>query len=226
MTDADLRAELLLTLREAAARESPLYDRLDEPEAAAAGWTVKDHVAHLAAWRREAVELLGAVQKGEAGHGFSDLDGHNAELHERHHAWPAERVRAEADASYADFLLAVEGCPTDKLAGTRPGSEGRVWTWVLGNGHEHVAEHLTMLALESGDVPAADAVQAWAHAAGASVPGNAARADYNLGCYYARARRTEEALPPLRRALEADPSLREWARSDPDLEGVRDLVST
>lgn len=225
MTDADLRAELLLTLREAAAREEPLYHRLDEAVPAAAGWTVKDHVAHLAAWRREAIELLGAVRKGESGRDFSDLDAHNAELYERHRDWPADRVRAEAAASYADFLQTVEDCPAEMLAGARPGSEGRIWAWVLGNGHEHVAEHLTMLALESTDVAAADAVQAWAHAAGCAVPGNAARADYNLGCYYARALRTEEALPPLRRALEADPSLREWARSDPDLESVRELVT-
>jgi len=226
VSEADLQGQLLETLREAAVREQPLYDRIDEQGPVAAGWTMKDHVAHLAAWRREACELLEAVQRGESGRDFSDVDGYNSELHERHRDWDADRVRAEAGESYTAFLAAVESCPAGILAGQRPGSEGPVVAWVLGNGHEHVAEHLTMLALEAGDAATADEVQKWAHAASAAIPGNRARADYNFGCYYARNGRADEALPLLRRAIDADGSLREWAKSDPDLESVRDLVAT
>jgi len=226
VSGGDIRADLLLTLREAAVREAPLYDQLNDPSPAAAGWTVRDHVAHLAAWRREAIELLAAVRTGDPGRGFPDIDSHNAELFERHREWPADRVRAEAEASYAAFLQAVVECPDETLAGPRPGSDGRVWWWVLGNGHEHVAEHLTMLALARGDREAADAVQLWAAAAGGGIPGNAPRAGYNLGCYYARTGRPDEAATHLRPALQADAALREWAQVDPDLEGLRELVSS
>jgi DinB family protein len=226
VSDGDLRAQLLLTLREAAERERPLYELVDSPAPEREAWTVKDHIAHLAAWRREACDLLAAVQRGEHGRKVPDLDADNAAKFGRHRDWAAQRVLAEAEASYAAFVEAVESCPAETLAGTRPGTDARVWAWVLGNGHEHVAEHLTMLALESGDTGGADAVQMWAHRVGAAVPGNSARSDYNLGCYFARGGRREEAVPYLRSALDSDAGLREWAKEDPDLASVRELVAT
>jgi tetratricopeptide (TPR) repeat protein len=224
---SELRARLQATVREAAERERPLYGRLQETTRDAMGWTVKDHVAHLAAWRRDACELLGSARAGQPGRPISDLDARNAEIYEQHREWPAERVLEAAQESATALLAALEDLPPAALLSNRSGSESPLWVWVLGDGHEHVADHLAMLAAQQGDDAAAEAAHLWAHEVGTRLlaePANVPRADYNLGCFYARTGRPDEAMPHLRRALAADPKLQAWAQQDPDLEGVRGLL--
>jgi len=52
-------------------------------------------------------------------------------------------------------------------------------------------------------------------------PKAVAATTYNLGCFYVRVGRDDEALFRLRHAFELDPSLKENARKDPDLDRIR-----
>jgi hypothetical protein len=95
-------------------------DRMDEPGVAGA-WTVKDIVAHLAAWRRRTVGRLEAVAHGqpEPAHEWpADLkedDEINAWFHERDRDKSVRQTLAESRAVFEQLVSAIEKMPEDAL---------------------------------------------------------------------------------------------------------------
>lgn len=229
MTDSTLRDRLLTTLEAARTREQALLDLCDDaPSPVPDRWTAKDNVAHLNTWREHAVRTLDAMRAGrplEPPLDDRDIDDTNAEIYASHRADSAAEVRAAHDATYSALIAAVSACTDEDLRRERPGSGGAVWRVVPGNGHAHVAQHLSYWYVDHGDRAAAEAAATWAHALETDLFPDAedrAVADYNLACFYARTRRVEEALPLIAGALRAQPDLRAWASADPDIEPIRD----
>lgn len=228
MTDSTLRDRLLTTLEAARLREQALLDRCDDIPAPDDRWTAKDNVAHLNHWREHAVRTLDAVHAGKPLEGPLDdrnIDDSNAEIYAAHRADSAASVRAAHDTTYAALIAAVAVCTDDELRRERPGNGGAVWRIVPGNGHAHVAQHLSYWYIDQGDVAAAEDAAVWAHTLEVDLFPDAEDrvvADYNLACFYARNRRVEEALPLISSALRAQPDLRAWASADPDIEPIRD----
>jgi len=95
-------------------------DRMDEPGVAGA-WTVKDIVAHLAAWRRRTVGRLEAVAHGqpEPPHEWpadlKDDDEINAWFHERDRDKSVRQTLAESRAVFEQLVSAIEKMPEDAL---------------------------------------------------------------------------------------------------------------
>jgi hypothetical protein len=229
VSESTLRDRLLTTLDAARMREQALLDLCDDaPSTIPDRWTAKDNVAHLNTWREHAVRTLDAVRSGkplEAPLDDRDIDDTNAEIYAAHRADPAAVVRSAHDSTYAALIAAVSACTDEELQRERPGNGGAVWRVVPGNGHAHVAQHLSYWYVEHDDPAAAEAAAIWAHALETGLFPEAedrAVADYNLACFYARNRRVEEALPLIGRALRAQPDLRAWAAADPDIEPIRD----
>ena len=136
---ADLEA-LLATLDEAA---------LTAPRAG--DWSIKDHLAHLSAWRRKVIGQL-AGGTAWAGLGLDEtayraadgFDALNDVLYHRDRDQSLGEVLAEFRRSHADLLAAVESAAEADLA--RPHNPanpdgGRVADNVIGNSYEHDAEH-------------------------------------------------------------------------------------
>jgi tetratricopeptide (TPR) repeat protein len=226
MGEKDLRKHLLQTLVASQDREGELeklcVDARPDPER----WTAKDHVAHLAHWRRYAARVLTAVHTGSPPPAADDVEGVNAKVLAANRERPAEEVKEDARVSYAELARAIEDCSDEELMRPRPGREqGAVWEVVPPNGHLHLGEHVGFWHEAHGDQPAADQAQVWmleVHEAAFSDPRSVASGAYNLGCYYARNGRAAEALPHFKRSFELHPDLKEWARTDKDLDRIRD----
>src|SRR6266702_1565526 len=95
-------------------------DRMDEPGVAGA-WSIKDIVAHLAAWRRRTVGRLEAAAHGnpEPAHEWpADLhedDEINAWFHERDRNKSVRETVAESRRVFEQLVSAIEQMPEDTL---------------------------------------------------------------------------------------------------------------
>ncbi len=108
-------------------------------------WTVKDAVAHLAAWKRNAARAA-ALQASRSRHvhafpgmvlGFRTAE-FNEQLLRDWRDRPVDAVLAEHRAAHAALLSAVEGVP-DRLLVRRKRSP--LWlTPALGHTHDHLAQ--------------------------------------------------------------------------------------
>jgi DinB family protein len=226
MTDS-LRERLVQSLQAAQVREEVLLALCDDSLPATEGvWTVKDNVAHLNVWRENATAILDAARTGTDYDGPAndgDVDAQNAEIYEAHRADSVASVRAAASASYAALIEAIRACSEDDLVRERPNDAGPVWRVVPGNGHAHVAQHLSYWAADRGDEAASEEAARWGYGLDIELfPDNQPVADYNLACFYARNGNADAALPLLQAALRARSDLRAFALEDSDFTPIRD----
>src|SRR5450759_4660391 len=226
VAEPDLKKRLLQTLAVSAEREAELHRLSAElPPANPDQWGAKDHVAHLAHWRRHAAEVLTAVRSGGAAPDAADIDTLNAAVHSANRERSADDIKEEALASYAELARAIDDCSDEDLLKARAGRETLAWEVVPPNGHLHVGEHLGFWHLAQGDEAAAEQAQKWmleVHEATFTDPRNRAFGEYYLACYYARQGRAADAMPHILRSLELNPGLKEWARKDTDLDRIRE----
>lgn len=225
----ELRDRLLVVLDECRLRERDELLPLLERGRPAQGWTYKDHLAHLAAWRDIAAEVLRAARGAgptPQAVGIDQLDATNARIHTANRDLPPEDVKQYAFESYVRLAAELEVCSDEVLLSPRPDRpEMETWRVLPGNLETHVAMHLSQLHLEEGDFDAAERTELWAfEVASRAAQDDASRAGtvYNLGCFYARAGRAEPAAQHFQEAFAVDPKLVEWARNDPDLDRIRD----
>jgi Protein of unknown function (DUF1706) len=227
MTTDSLGERLVQSLEAARIREAEMLALCDDSPAPEAGrWTVRDNIAHLNTWREHGTRTLDAARLGEPFDGpanDTDVDAQNAEIYERHRNDSAADVRAAVDETYAALIAAVRACSDDDLLRERPNDAGPVWRVVPGNGHGHVAQHLSYLAAERDDPAGAEDAAKWGYALDTELfPENQPVADYNFACFYARNGHADEALPLLQAALRVRPDLRAFAVEDADVAPIRD----
>jgi tetratricopeptide (TPR) repeat protein len=224
--EADLKQRLLQTLVASAKRETELHRLVEEaPPTDPTVWGAKDHVAHLAHWRRYAAQVLTAVRTGTPVPDAVDIDTVNAEVHSTNRGRSADDIKEEALATYAELARAIDDCSDDDLLKAREGRETLAWEVVPPNGHLHLGEHLGFWHQAHGDEAAAEQAQKWMleiHETAFTDPRSRAFGEYNLACYYARQGRAADCIPHLRRSLELHPALKEWAVKDADLDPIRD----
>jgi tetratricopeptide (TPR) repeat protein len=214
---------LIKTSREKEAKDLvPHVD--DSPPSSPARWTAKDNLAHLTAWRLVAAAELDAGRTGGPGPVVSeDDDVENAKIYARTHHELARSIVEAGTSSWDLLAAAVEAGSDEDLLKPRTRQPGQaLWQAVPNNTYFHLAEHLGDWHTDRGDEAAAEEAARWGHdLAVSSFPEDRVRADYNLGCFYAKRSRAQEAMPYLRSGLELDPDLREWARKDTDLDPIR-----
>jgi uncharacterized protein DUF1706 len=136
--------EALIEAEQAARdKEAELYALVtDEPPSADGAYRVKDHIAHLTAWRRRAVEVL-----RRTGGQRPSIDDWNAEIYAATKDSPAEQVVREAGESWAELLSTVEGMTEEQLHQPHPfNPDLEVWVVVHANGDRHFEEHAGYIA--------------------------------------------------------------------------------
>ncbi len=224
---SDLRDSLARSLHAAAELEAELVALCDDsPPRTPGSWTPKDHLAHLAAWREHAADVLDEMRAGRTPASGNGVGARNARIYAENRDVPAAEVRARAGASYGRLLAAIAACSDDVLLAPR-GSFGRVWELVPGNGIYHVGEHLLFWHMERGDPTAAEHAARRAYEIDVALfddPAHRGSTTYNLGCLYVRVGRTDEAVALLEQSFEYVPDLRRWAQEDADLESIRDRL--
>lgn len=146
------RKELALTIVE-----------LDEAELEAFnedGWTVKDQLAHLAAWERGIAFLL-QKRPRYAGMGLDKatwydltMDEINAIIHRHYQDADLEDVLAYYQEAHDELKAAIDALDEEELykpysyfQPDDPGqdSERPIIDWIIGNTYEHYEEHLEII---------------------------------------------------------------------------------
>ena len=221
------KPRLLATITASREREHELLAMCDDSPPSEPGlWTVKDHLAHLSWWRAYAAGVLDAVRSGsELPEVAGDEDEQNAQIYAANQDKGADQVKSDARASYDQLEAAIAASSEEDLLKPHPRYPGAsVWQVVPGNGHYHLGQHIMFWHLEQGDEEAAEVAQQWVYDLDRTEfpePKSVAAATYNLGCFYSRVGRDDEALHLLMHAFDLDPELKKTARTDPDLARVR-----
>jgi hypothetical protein len=196
----------------------------DEPARTDGAWTAKDQLAHLVYWRLRNARLLEAVRSGGDLPPSVDDDEQNAIVYTENRDRPAAHIKQDASASWAAMASFLESCEEGDLLEPHPyAPEYRLWETVTGD-IDHLAAHFASFYVERGDAGRAEAAQRWAYALARDVfsaPAMRADSAYNLGCFFARTGRGEEAVALFKESFDARPALVEHARQDPDLDPVR-----
>lgn len=123
------------------------------------GWSVKDHLAHLAIWHESLRALLAGRNRWVAmglpeNAGEMDIEVKNELLHERNRNRPLEEVLADFALSHAEVRAAIEQIPYEDLAKSYSHYQPEdanynprpVLFWVIDNTYEHYIEHDTTIA--------------------------------------------------------------------------------
>jgi hypothetical protein len=135
------------------------------------GWTVKDHLAHLAGWNLSLAALLESRHRqgalGLEGYSTTDWDGQNEVMQRRHRVLVADEVRALLLGSRLMVLRALDALsdaalvrpyreyqPQDERTGHPLTSDQPVVRWIIGSVVDHVQEHLGYIQPLIGEVGA------------------------------------------------------------------------
>lgn len=133
----------------------------------AAGWTVKDHIAHLAAWERSMVFLFDGRPRHE-GLGVSaalyhrdEIDAINAAIRDRNAGLSLDEARALLDSVHRELLARLDTRtyndllkPYSHYLPAEPGDDdgSPILDRVMGNTANHYAEHLPWMAAIVGEM--------------------------------------------------------------------------
>jgi hypothetical protein len=137
----DRRRELMVEEDAAWLELDAIVDRLrpdlmTQPDLTPEGWSVKDLLAHLAAWMAEAACQLERIRGGTYRDEALDVDAMNAEFFEANQDLPLGVVRAELHAARTRMLTELDAVP--EL--TTDAEE-----WFVESGVRHYGEHLPQL---------------------------------------------------------------------------------
>jgi hypothetical protein len=227
--DSSLRAGLVEALRETRAVEREVFAALGPAErdrpAADGGWSAKDILAHLSAWRQRQADSLAARREGrpDPNPPGIELDAINATIHAERAGWRWDQVVADAELTAEALIAEASAAGNDAL--TDPKTVGSIMV----DGPEHDLGHLAQVAagtgLESRVAELAETTRAIIDRGG--WPSRAAAiARYNLACFHALNGDLDVARSLLRQALPEEEELRTLAPRDADLTVLWDEIPT
>lgn len=222
-----LRASLIEALYDTRSVEREVFAALGaadrDARGADGGWSSKDVLAHLSAWRQRQADKLGARREGreDAPDSGSEIDEINAGIHAERTGWAWDRVVADAEST-ADALMAeVSKAAIETL------TDPKIVAAIMGDGPEHDLAHLSPIAagvgLGSRVLGLADSTLAILDRGGWP-PRPAAFARYNLACFYALGGHLDAARSLLRQVLPEQEELRTLAPGDDDLLALREEI--
>ena len=140
----------------------------------AAGWTAKDHLAHLAAWERSLIALLAGEDRAAALgvdpalYARGDIDVINAALRTQHAVRPLAEVLGDLRETHERTRATVAALSAGDLAlpyahyqpRERPDETAAVVHWVAGDTYEHYREHRGWIMAIVARQPTADGARA------------------------------------------------------------------
>ena len=224
---SDLRAGLIEALEETRSVEREVFAALGTADrvgpGADGGWSNKDILAHLSAWRQRQADKLGARREGRADAPDSGaaIDEINAGIHAERAGWPWDRIVADAESTAEALMSEVSNAAIDTLA------DPKILAAIMGDGPEHDLGHLSPIAarvgLESRVLGLAERTLSILERGGWPAR-PAAVARYNLACFYALRGDLDAARSLLRQVLPEQEELRTLAPNDDDLLALRDEI--
>jgi tetratricopeptide (TPR) repeat protein len=228
----DLKRRLLDLLERAYEEERMFVQGLSDGERSAVGtpeqWSAKDMIAHIAAWKGRAAQVLAALRSVEPGPGFDGLDQINARTFAEHQNLPWSDVLSRSAQRYGFLREQTDATPDDVLiAPEEPDRHDEpVWWFVVGAGYNHSLGHLAEYYIGRGDT--AYAIEMQEEAAEHLLPLDEGpewqgRVHYGLAICYAAVGQTDRAIDALRRAFRLHPALVERSKQDPRLASMVEI---
>ena len=225
----DLKRRLLDLLERAYDEERVFVRGLSDEERSAVGtpeqWSAKDVIAHIAAWKERAAQVLVALRSDQPGPGFDGLDRMNARIFEEYQNFPWSDVLRRSAQTYRFLREQTDATPGNVLiAPEEPDRHDEpVWWFVVGAGYNHSLGHLAEYYIGRGDTTYA--IQMQEEAAKHLLPLDEGsewrgRVHYGLAIYAAAVGQTDRAMDGLRRAFRLHPALVERAKQDPCLASI------
>jgi tetratricopeptide (TPR) repeat protein len=215
------------------ARERAFVEALPDSERSRIGtferWSAKDLMAHITAWKRQAVLRLTGDPSALPEQSNEDVESANTEFWRAFSERPWEPILADADATHAGLLAALQPLSDAELAAEDrfPWQSGTpLWRHLAGTLLMHPFMHLAEHAIEMGQSEAAVAeVEAMLESLEpvSDLPSWVGVLRYNSACIFARAGRTDDAFRLLEQALRDRPDLVDWSKQDSDLDSLRGL---
>jgi len=229
-----MKTIILDLLQQGHLTEAAFVQALDETERTAIGtpelWSAKDHLAHMTfCLHQNLIQKVTAIlQQQEVPPREASVDQMNARVFAEHQLRPWSEIHANFEQVYADLIQLAERLSeadvmdSNRFAAITGGHP--LYTAFLGNGYEHLQEHLIQYYLDRHDLPMAIQVREQCTNAviQAEVPAWVKGWFlYKLASFYAQQNQLEQAVARLQEALILAPDLTEWSRSDPDLVALR-----
>ena len=111
----------------------------------ATGWSVKDHLGHLANWQRYVADLLTGATTPRNIRDDAEMDRVNAEIVAGVRSRSLPEVRADFQSSYEALRAQVERLDDARLdlpPPYGPDWDRKLWQHIAGNGFDHYREHI------------------------------------------------------------------------------------
>lgn len=238
MTTQSMKTIILDLLQHGHRTETAFVQALDETERAAIGtperWSAKDHLAHMTfCLDQNLIQKVAAILQQQEVHPREEsVDQMNARVFAEHQFRPWSEIHANFEQVYADLIQLAERLSEADLMDANRFSvitEGRpLYVNFIGNGYEHLQEHLMQYYLEHHDLPRATQVreQCTNQVVPLEVPAWVkAWFLYQLASFYAQ-QQEEKAVAPLQEALTLAPDFtQECLKDNPELLAVRDQLA-
>ena len=153
----DLRVGLLDLLSLAYREERTFIEKISEKERVVIGtydqWSMKDVIAHVAAWKeRTALELASVTSGGPRPQGDS-LEQINAKIFEKHLYCTWDEVLTLSKRAYEALCKQVETMPEEDLTNAKAIEwyDGPAWRLSIDDGYSHPLSHFAECYARRGD---------------------------------------------------------------------------
>ncbi len=225
------KARVLELLERGYSAEAALVAGLPDEERSNPGtwgrWSVRDTVAHNAAWKAHIADGLAAVSEGREPTSTDDYEHHNEVIFGEYHSKPWSEIEAFAEQAHRSLVRQVGLLNDEELdslellpwRGDRP-----LWRVALGTGFNHPLIHISDYYKQRGDIEQAAEVISELATAVVDLddsPDWQGLVKYNLACRHSLLGEKGPAIDRLRQALDLNRGLLDWSKEDPDLEAIR-----
>jgi hypothetical protein len=191
-------------------------------------WSMKDNLAHCAAWQKNLAENLAAADTGGAFQRTEDTNRRNDEIFAEHQADTLEEIIVDLKTAYLALATQTRQLSEKKLAEDEvlPWQRGRpLWRIIVGNGALHPLSHLADCYAQLGQGNKGLAIFESAMPKFAELSAEPAWQGmliYDLACFCALAGEKSRAIEALKQALVLAPEFAEWSKQDSDLQSLRE----
>ncbi len=155
MTEQVDKQEFLAKVEAGYADFTALLASLPEEQMTVAGvngaWSVKDNIAHVAAWQNWEAERLRTIKEGDRQpHDviWTDeaIDESNERVYQENKSLPLSEVMALLRSSYQQLLAITQAMSQEELNTPLPiPSQALAWQTIAGNTYEHYEEHTAII---------------------------------------------------------------------------------
>jgi tetratricopeptide (TPR) repeat protein len=236
MTAQPLKCIVLELLQQSHRASTAFVQALDETERTTIGtpecWSAKDHLVQMTFCLRQNLiqKVIAILQQQEVPPREENVDQMNTRVFAQHQLRPWSEIHANFEHVYADLIRLAERLSEADLMDSHRFSAitGGVplYTAFLGNGYEHLQEHLMQYYSDRKDLSRARQIreECTNRVVQSEVPAWVKGWFlYKLASFYAQQNQREQAAARLQKALTLAPALiTEWLKNNPELAALRD----